>query len=90
MINYYPSFNLLQLYIFNFFFLMFLHFISEHRYSDFKLYRKRRRGSLAQKAFEHWVMNDGTDGSYNEDGNGGGQLPNQGHGRTAECWGAAA
>ena len=58
-------------------------FISGHRYSDFKIYRKRRIGSLALKAYEHWVLNDGTDGSDgsdNEDGNGGRQLPNQGHG----------
>ena len=60
--------------------------ISRHRYSDFKLCRKSRKGSLAQKAYEHWVLHDETDGSDNEDaidtedGNGGGQLPNQKYG----------
>ena len=64
-------------------------FISGHRYSDFKLYQKHQKGSLAQKAYEYWVMNDAMDGSDNEDGNGGGQLPNKGYGGT-EYWGAGA
>ena len=54
--------------------------ISGRCYSDVKLYWKGRKGSLAQKVHEHWVMNIGADGSDDEDGNGGGQLPNQGHG----------
>ena len=35
---------------------------------------------MAQKAYERWALNDGTDGSEDEDGNGEGQLPNQGQG----------
>ena len=35
---------------------------------------------MPQKSYEHWVINDGTVGTDDEDGNEGGQLPNQGHG----------
>ena len=35
---------------------------------------------MAQKAYERWALNDGTDGLEDEDGNGEGQLQNQGHG----------
>ena len=35
---------------------------------------------MAQKAYERWTLNDGTDGSEDEDGNEKGQLPNQGEG----------
>ena len=44
---------------------------------DFRFYCKNvRRGSMAQKSFERWVMNGGVDPL---DGDGG-QLPNQGNG----------
>lgn len=52
-------------------------FISAHHYSDFKLYRIQWRGSLSQRAYEQWVLNDGSDGKDRVCWE---QLPNQGHG----------